>query len=591
MQARQCERDERTGRDQPTVWIALILAAFTVTAYWGVWTCGFVNFDDQIYVYENPRVTTGLSLANIQWALTTGECANWHPLTWLSLMLDATLFGPGPMGFHASNLGWHVVNVLLLFGVLKQFTGQVWRSACVAALFAVHPVHVESVAWISERKDVLSMFFGLLALGTYGAFVRTDRVRWYVGSIVSLGCSLMAKPMLVTLPCLLLLLDVWPLGRLKGVAQQSSEGSTEQPTAQFSASRLILEKLPFVVLTIISCVVTLQVQRAGGALSLHLTLSDRLANAVLAYGWYLKMLFVPKDLSVFYPHPTSQLSWSAVAASAAVLTVITALTVALWKRAPFVRTGWFWFLGMLVPVIGLIQIGAQQRADRYLYLPGVGIYLLVVWCGALAVDRIAPLRRVMTFLMVVTLAWLAIRTQLQTRVWRNSVTLWANALRVSGGDARSRTQLAQSYQRAGEREQARMHYQEAFKLIPLEPHLNLNYGLFLVQEDQFATAIPHFQLVLKRDPHDSRAMGFLGFALWRSGDLDQAEAWLRNAMAQDPAWSRPYYWFGQMRLEQKRNAEAVEFLRKAVQADPMWGLARKELARVEQLRRDNTDQP
>lgn len=579
----------QSERDQPTIGIGLILAAVTVAAYWGVWTCGFVNFDDQIYVYENPHVTTGLSLANIQWALTTGECANWHPLTWLSLMLDAKLFGPGPMGFHASNLGWHVANVLLLFCVLRQFTGQVWRSACVAALFAVHPVHVESVAWISERKDVLTMFFGLLALGTYGEFVRTGRVRWYVGSIVSFGCSLMSKPMLVTLPCLLLLLDVWPLGRLKGSAPQSSDESKERPIAQFGALRLIIEKLPFVVLTIISCVVTLQVQRAGGALDLHVAFVDRLANAVLAYGWYLKMLFVPKDLSVFYPHPTVRLAWSAAAASGVGLTIMTALTVALWKRAPFVRTGWFWFLGLLVPVIGLIQVGTQQRADRYLYLPAVGIYLLVVWSGAIAVGRIAPLRRAVTFLMVVTLAWLAIRTQIQTRVWRNSVTLWANALRVSGGDARSRTQLAQSYQRAGEREQARMHYQKAFKLIPSEPHLNLNYGLFLVQEDQFATAIPHFQLVLKRVPHDSRAMGFLGFALWRSGDLDHAETWLRQAIAQDPTWSRPYYWFGQMRLEQKRHAEAVEFLRKAVQADPMWELARKELARVEQLLRDHTD--
>ena len=566
-----------------TVGFGLILAAFTVAAYWGVWTCGFVNFDDQIYVYENPHVTTGLSLANVQWALTTGECANWHPLTWLSLMLDATLFGPGPLGFHASNLGWHVANVLLLFCVLKQFTRQVWRSACVAALFAVHPVHVESVAWISERKDVLSMFFGLLALGAYGAFVRTGRVRWYVGSIVSFGCSLMAKPMLVTLPCLLLLLDVWPLGRLKGSAQRAPDESTERPISQFGTLRLIVEKLPFVVLTVISCVVTLQVQRAGGALGLHVALSDRLANAVLAYGWYLKMLFVPKDLSVFYPHPTVQLSWSVVAASAAGLTVMTALAIALWKRAPFVRTGWFWFLGMLVPVIGIIQVGTQQRADRYLYLPAVGIYLLVVWSGAIAVGRIAPLRRAVTCLMVVTLVWLAIRTQIQTRVWRNSVTLWANALRVSDGDARSRTQLAQSYQRAGDREQARIHYQAAFQLIPSEPHLNVNYGLFLVQEDQFAAAIPHFHRALKRAPQDSRAMGFLGFALWRSGDLDQAELWLRQAMAQDPTWSRPYYWFGQMRLEQKRNAEAVEFLRKAVLVDPMWGLARKELARVEQL--------
>ncbi|MFM9962922.1 MAG: tetratricopeptide repeat protein [Planctomycetaceae bacterium] len=591
MPSRQSERDQPAERDQQTVWIGLILAAFTVAAYWGVWTCGFVNFDDQIYVYENPRVTTGLSLANIQWALTTGECANWHPLTWLSLMLDATLFGPGPRGFHATNLGWHVANVLLLFCVLKQFTRQVGRSAFVAALFAVHPVHVESVAWISERKDVLSLFFGLLALWTYGSFVRTGRVRWYVGAIVSFGCSLMSKPMLVTLPCLLLLLDVWPLARFKGSAQRSPDEFTAQPIEQFGALRLILEKLPFVVLTILSCVVTLQVQRAGGALDLHVALSDRLANAVLAYGWYLKMLFVPKDLSVFYPHPTVRLAWSVVAASAVGLTVMTMLAIGLWKRAPFVRTGWFWFLGLLVPVIGIIQVGTQQRADRYLYLPAVGIYLLVVWSGAIVVSRIVPLRRAVTFLMVVMLAWLAIRTQIQTRVWRNSVTLWSNALRVSGGDARSRTQLAQSYQRAGDREQARIHYQEAFKLIPSEPHLNVNYGLFLVQEDQFAAAIPHFQLALKRAPQDSRAMGFLGFALWSSGDLDQAELWLRRAMVEDPTWSRPFYWFGQMRLDQKRYDEAVELLRQAVQADPLWKQARKELARAEQLQREQTGQP
>ncbi len=567
-----------------------MLAAVTVAAYWGVWTCGFVNFDDQVYVFENPHVTTGLSLANLQWALTTGEGANWHPLTWLSLMLDASLFGPGPRGFHAVNLGWHVANVLLLFGVLRQFTGAMWRSACVAGLFAIHPVHVESVAWISERKDVLSVFFGLLALSAYGAFVRTGCRRWYVGSILSFGSSLLAKPMLVTLPCLLLLLDVWPLGRLKGSTPPSSEESIERSITQLSAGRLILEKLPFALLTIISCIVTFQVQRAGGALNTDVALGDRLANAVLAYGWYLKMLFLPTDLAVFYPHPKAQLSWSAIAVSAAVLTTITAVAITLWKRVAFVATGWFWFLGTLVPVIGIIQVGMQQRADRYLYLPAIGIYFLVVWSAAIVVGRTNLLRRSAAVLMVMTLVWLAVRTQIQTRVWRDGVTLWTNALRVSETDSKPQIQLARALHAVGELEQAEIHYQAALKLSSTSPQFHVDYGGLLLQQEQVAAAIPHFRRALEIAPKNSRAMGLLGFALWRNAEWESAETWLQQAVSQEPEWSRPYFWLGQLRLDQKRVAEAVEYFQKAILANPKSTSARKELARAEQLLRDRTDQ-
>lgn len=567
-----------------------MLAAVTVAAYWGVWRCGFVNFDDQTYVFENPRVTAGLSLANVQWALTTGECANWHPLTWLSLMLDASLFGPGPRGFHAVNLGWHVMNVVLLFGVLRQFTGKMWRSACVAGLFAIHPVHVESVAWISERKDVLSVFFGLLALGAYGAFARTGRRRWYVGSIVSFGLSLMAKPMLVTLPCLLLLLDVWPLGRLKGSTPPSSEENPERPINQFGAARLIVEKLPFVLLTITSCVVTFQVQRAGGALNTDVALGDRLANAVLAYGWYLKMLFLPTDLAVFYPHPKTQLSWSAIAVSAAVLTIMTAVAVTLWKRVSFVATGWFWFLGTLVPVIGIIQVGMQQRADRYLYLPAIGIYVLVVWSAAIVVGRTNLLRRSAAVLMVMTLVWLGLRTQIQTRVWRDGITLWTNALRASDTDPKPQIQLARALHAAGELEQAKIHYEAALKLSSTSPQFHIDYGGLLLQQDQVATAIPHFRRALDIAPQNARAMGLLGLASWRNGDWESADTWLQQAVSQEPDWSRPYFWLGQLRLDQKREAEAVEYFRKAILLNPKSTSARKELARAEQLLRDHTDQ-
>lgn len=312
--------------------LSLGLVVLTIAAYWGVWANGFVNWDDQQYVYENPHVISGLSWTNFVWAWTTSACSNWHPLTWLSLMLDASLFGRGPAGFHVTNLALHVANVVLLFSVLRQFTEEVRISACAAAMFAVHPGHVESVAWISERKDVLCFFFGLLALRAYGQFAEKLKLRFYFGSLTAFAASLLAKPMLVTFPFLLILLDHWPLKRLLYVGESDStilppNGSTTAVSTIGSLDnrrfpRLLAEKLPFFLLSALSCLITYQVQQAGGAVESHLALQFRLANAVIAYGNYVSCVLIPADFSVFYPHARTSISWLPLVGSLSGLALI-----------------------------------------------------------------------------------------------------------------------------------------------------------------------------------------------------------------------------------------------------------------------------
>ena len=346
---------------------------------------GFVNYDDPDYVTANAQVQGGITVAGIRWALTSGVASNWHPLTWMSHQLDVTLFGLDPRGHHATSVLWHALNAALAFLALRRLTGSVWRSAFCAALFAWHPLRVESVAWVSERKDVLSGFFFFAVLWLYAGYVRRrrDGLPWlaaYVATLAAFALGLMAKPMLVTLPCLLLLLDFWPLRR---VELARGAGSTW--------ARLVLEKLPFFVFVIASAAVTYHVQKAGGSVTAQLSLGDRLGNAVIAVVRYLGTFLLPVDLAVLYPHPGS---WPARKVVAALLVVGGLTAAAVWqlRRRPWIAVGWFWFLGTLVPVIGLVQVGLQSMADRYTYLTIIGVQVAAGW--SLATAATAASRRI-----------------------------------------------------------------------------------------------------------------------------------------------------------------------------------------------------
>jgi len=360
--------------------ICVCLAVATVAVYWPVGGYDFTNFDDPGYVSENPHVLAGLTWEGVRWAFTNAQEANWHPLTWLSHMLDCQLFGPSAGRHHLVNVGLHALSILLLFLVLARMTGRRWPSAMVAALFALHPLHVESVAWISERKDVLSALFWMLTMGAYVLYAERPSVIRYLPVFVFLALGLMAKPMLVTLPFVLLLLDFWPLGRLKGAAATGKEASGF-PWRR--AGRLVLEKAPLLVLAAAASGVAYLVQQKIGAMEFgaRVPWTGRLANAVMAYVTYLVKAVWPGGLAVFYPYDEHLPAWEVGLASAA-LAAVTALVVWQGRRRPYLAVGWFWYVGTLVPVIGLVQVGGHAMADRYTYIPLIGIFVAAAWGAA-----------------------------------------------------------------------------------------------------------------------------------------------------------------------------------------------------------------
>ena len=371
-------------RNQQSALVCLVLGLVTAALYWPMLHHDFIGiYDDDAYLTENSHVSSGLTWSGVVWAFQSGYAANWHPLTWISHMLDCQLYGLNPWGHHLTNLLFHVANTLLLFLWLKQLTGTMWRSAFVAALFAWHPVHVESVAWAAERKDVLSAFFWMLTLLAYTRYVCESKVQspkskvFYVLALAFYALGLMSKPMVVTLPFVLLLLDFWPLNRLSKF--QSQLAASETPATK-PASYLIAEKLPFFALALAGSIIAYSVQQAGGAFWSPnvLPLQFRVANAVMAYVRYLSKAFWPVDLALIYPYPHH---WSALLVMGATLTLVICSGWFIWRarRSPYLCVGWFWFLGTLVPTLGLVQVGVQSMADRYLYLPGIGLFIIVAW--------------------------------------------------------------------------------------------------------------------------------------------------------------------------------------------------------------------
>ncbi len=366
--------------------ICLFLVLATLTVYWQVGNYEFVNFDDDKYIIENFHVQKGLTRDSVIWAFTATHVSNWHPLTWLSHMLDFQLYGLNPSGHHLTNVFFHLVNTLLLFLVLKLMTGALWRSGLVAALFAVHPLHVESVVWVAERKDVLSTLFWMLTLWAYLGYTKRPGVKRYLVILLAFALGLMAKPMLVTLPFVLLLLDYWPLKRIElgqsaiGLPAASQPSTiANKPGAQ--AFRLLLEKTPMFVLAAVSSVVTFIVQKSGGAVGALETypFKIRMANALLSYVIYLKKMIWPQNLAVFYPHPGQSLPMWQAAGAGLLLVVVSIAVIRAGRRYPYLPVGWLWYVGTLVPVIGLVQVGDQAMADRYTYVSLIGLFIVVAW--------------------------------------------------------------------------------------------------------------------------------------------------------------------------------------------------------------------
>ena len=465
----------RPTRNQLFAVICLVLALVTLVVYWPITRHGFTNFDDDGYITGNPHVKSGLTWPGIVWAFRSTETGNWHPLTWISHMLDCQLYGLNPGGHHLTNLIFHIANTLLLFLLLTQLTGAIWRSAFVAALFAWHPLHVESVAWAAERKDVLSAFFWMLTLFFYARHAQNKTSRNpqlstlnYILALFFFACGLMSKPMVVTLPFVLLLLDWWPLNRFQA-------GSFAR-----SAVNLIIEKLPFFALAAAGSIVTYLAQKAGGAVS-NDTFAFRLTNALCSYLRYISKTFWPVDLAVIYPFPGHGLAVPAMIA-AILLMIVSVWLIFSARRHPWLLVGWLWFLGTLVPVIGLVQIGSQSMADRYMYIPAIGLFILLVWGANELLNAWPKKQKILTWAGIAALAGCLVCTRAQIKYWQDSISLFRHASEVTSNNYVAFACLAQALDAADHEAEALAAATNAVRIETTYPPGQFFLGMILLKQ-------------------------------------------------------------------------------------------------------------
>ncbi|HTA30472.1 MAG TPA: tetratricopeptide repeat protein, partial [Candidatus Cybelea sp.] len=531
------------------VLLVLVWAAFGM-----VLRNGFVNFDDDLYVTSNAQVRSGLTWDGLRWAFrANADTANWHPLTWISQMLDCQFFGLQPWGHHLTSLLLHSANVVLLFLLLRAMTGATWRGFAVAALFGVHPSRVESVAWVAERKDVLSTLFWLLTVLAYHEYCIASKTRnskskiWYGAALVYFGLGLMSKPMLVTLPLVLLLLDYWPLKRSEIFPAESSGGlpRRDKPGGTACWPRLVLEKWPFFLLAAVSAVITFVVQRGAGAMKgvSALPVSWRIENAIISYCRYLGKLFDPVDLSVFYPR---QAEWpvGSLALAGAVLVGVTVAVVLMRRERPYLAVGWFWYVGALLPVIGLVQVGEQAMADRYLYVPAIGIFVMAAWAVHDFVRKWRYREAVCCAAGFMVLLTCVGMTRRQVSYWENSRTLFEHAGAVTEENYVADWHLGDYFAHHGTAEQAADMYRKAIVLAPGCIQAYNSLGILLLGQGRVDEAIGQFQEAIRRDPRYTRAHGNLGVALCQKGLTDRGIAEFEEAIRLDPAYADAHYNLG-----------------------------------------------
>ncbi|MGZ6218556.1 MAG: tetratricopeptide repeat protein [Syntrophales bacterium] len=518
--------------------VCLCLALMTFSIYWQVQNFDFVRYDDDRYVTENRHVQMGVKAEEITWAFTSIYASNWHPVTWLSHMLDCQLYGLNPKGHHLTNLLFHILNTLLLFLILKRMTDALWRSAFVAALFAVHPLHVESVAWVAERKDVLSTFFWMLTLWAYTRYVQNLSMKRYLCVLFSFIIGIMTKPMLVTLPFVLLLLDFWPLGRLhlEGTVFNRDPNDVKvvgDGSGMRSVMGLIIEKIPLFVISGASICVTLFAQWSGIAPIVSLPFAARISNALVSYISYMEKMIWPHDLAVFYPYPESIPLWQ-VGGAVLLLVLITAAAVRLRKRYPYAIVGWLWYLGTLIPVIGLVQVGYQSMADRYTYLPLIGLFVAIAWAVPYLPAR-WPFRRVaLTALAVCVIAALMTASLFQIRYWQNSMTLFARALSVTKNNFVIETNMGASLAEQGKFGEAIAHYQEALRIRPDDFEARYNLANALARQGKLEEAVSLYAAILQTQLNAAAVHNNMGIALSQLGRTDEAVDHFREAIRIKP---------------------------------------------------------
>jgi tetratricopeptide (TPR) repeat protein len=625
----------RTSLRRNLVVGALLIAA-TLVVYLQVRRFDFVILDDAVYVGDNEHVRGGLSLENFRWAFITFRDGNWFPLTWISLMIDASAYGLWAGGYHLTNVVLHIANVLMVFAAFSKMTRNTLASALVASLFAVHPLHVESVAWVAERKDVLSMFFGLCALYAYVVYAQSGK-KWRLSlSVFFFLCSLCSKQTFVTLPFVLLLLDYWPLGRLQlGQRRPSSDqanaeevGNAARPAESSTAPRasrpalLLVEKIPFFALTAVFCVLAVFAQKQNRAvISLELIpLGTRILNTLVVYRLYLEKMFIPVGLVPFYPHPGAlRLGIGDVVVSAVLLLGVTALAVFNVRKRPFLLVGWLWYLGTLVPMVGLVQLGGQQMADRYAYFPLLGCYLALVWLAVELVTRLALRPRVVGAIATAAVVVYASVAFVQVGYWRDSITLFRRATAAGKENPHTLTTLAWAYvdakqfhealpylrralelgpdfgqahfllgavlQKESKFDEAAEHFRAALDTDDDNAAAHLNLGTILMAQREYAKARQHFDRVHELDPDNARLEAGLAELSLRQRNFEESIAHARRGLALDPTQKQCGRMIVIALREQGRFDEAIDQVRQMILADPNDRASHQELERLLSLRK------
>jgi protein O-mannosyl-transferase len=582
--------------------ICLALILTTLAIFYQVYSFGFVNIDDPLYVSENSNIQAGITLKAVEWAFTTYYASFWHPLTWLSHMLDWRLFGSDAGGHHLTNLVLHIINTLLLFLILKQMTKAFWQSAFVAALFALHPLHVESVAWVSERKDVLSTFFWLLAMAAYLRYVRQPNAARYLLTLLTFALGLMAKPMLVTLPFVFLLLDYWPLNRISRFQRQI-------------VYRLVLEKIPFMALSAVSSVIAFFAQRSGGAISqlIELGLKPRIFNALISYVKYMEKMVWPSRLAVFYPHPGPNVSVLYAGISAVLLLAVTILVFRFAANHRYLATGWLWYLGTLLPVIGLVQVGGHAMADRYSYITLTGLFIIIAWGLPDLLGKWPHRKIVLQASSLMVLSVLAVCAYFQQQYWEDTITLCEHALAVTDKNCKVHFIMADIFTKQDRLDEAIRHYTEALRIKPdyvdalnglgialfkaertdeavscyqkaleINPHAaepRANLGVILAARGEFEEAIRHYRIAMAT-MDTPRIHIDLGYALMNLGRLEDAAAEYEKILIAEPGNVEVHNNLGIVFSRQGRFDEAIQHFSRAVQLDPNCTAARNNLNRA-----------
>ena len=605
-------KNSENSHRRSSVLVSLLLVLITTSVYWQVINFDFINYDDNEYVFDNPHIQDGFTYDSITWAFTTGHSSNWHPLTWLSHMMDYQMFGLWAGGHHLTSLFFHIINSLLLFFVFRKMTGSKWQSAFAAALFALHPLHVQSVAWVSERKDVLSAFFWMLTLWAYVRYVRQSGWLRYLLIVVFYILGLMSKPMVPTLPFVLLLLDYWPLNRFRFDESQKNLRAT--------IVGLICEKIPLFILTAASAGITFLVQRQSGAMRSFevIPFSDRLSNMLISYIQYIIKFFYPIKLGIFYPYPETIPGWRIIT-SIMILAVVSWSVIKLMHRKPWFIVGWLWFLGTLVPVIGIVQVGIQSMADRYMYLPMIGLLTLISW-GIPDLIRKWHFQKAIlslssTFVIIISL-WI---THIQLTYWTDTTTLFTRALAITDNNAFAYNVVADEFARKGDDKTAETYflaalaikpddvdamkglgqlayltgdydnalhyYQNALRICPADAEISNmtcktyhNLGLLSSKQGKLNEALHYYKMAISINPQDANAYKSLADLNFSRGDMMQALKNYSEALRITPDDAKAHYNIGVILYHQKKIKAADKHFYQALQIDSSYEKARIALA-------------